>query len=235
MTTCCTARISGGMGMRNPAGNDTPEDVIVIANDEPPVAVVEEKPGHVEGLDYLSADIGTMEYGKELLNVVHGLLGRSSLEELIQLPDLLERTATNLTTFGVFEASKLKKIMGKLAQEAGEILKLERLISSLLNPSIGPLLNFYSDQPSIFGYAEGLLEKLKSDMAYWESFHPTVQTYLLKEGEDAALGGISLRDNEVGMIVFRHHIAETRALPSRVHEEMGDLPPTDLKSSPSPC
>ncbi|ERN06000.1 hypothetical protein AMTR_s00143p00100320 [Amborella trichopoda] len=71
----------------------------------------------VEGLDYLSAKIGE----KELLKVVHRLIGLFSLEELMQLPDLLERTAVNLTSFGMPEASKLKKIMGELAQEAGEI------------------------------------------------------------------------------------------------------------------
>ncbi|ERN16622.1 hypothetical protein AMTR_s00051p00057470 [Amborella trichopoda] len=47
------------------------------------------------GLDYLSAKIGFMEYGKELWRAVHRLIGRSSLEELIQLPGLLERTAAN--------------------------------------------------------------------------------------------------------------------------------------------
>ncbi|KAL4196773.1 hypothetical protein AMTRI_Chr04g184830 [Amborella trichopoda] len=64
-----------------------------------------------------------MDYGKELLNVVHRLPGRSSLEELIQLSDFLERTTTNLTAFGVPWASKLKRIIGELAQEAGEISK----------------------------------------------------------------------------------------------------------------
>ncbi|ERM97941.1 uncharacterized protein LOC105420018 isoform X1 [Amborella trichopoda] len=188
----------------------------------------------VEGLDYLSADIGVMEYGKELLKAVHRLIGRSSLEELIQLPNLLERTAANLTAFGVPEASKLKKIMEELAQEAKEILKLERLISPTLNPSIGPLLNFYSDQPSIFGYAEGLLAKLKSDLAYREGFHPTLKAHSLKEGEDAALGGISLHDNEAGMIVLKHHIAETEALLSRVREELSDLPLNELESGAFP-
>ncbi|XP_020517910.1 uncharacterized protein LOC105420018 isoform X2 [Amborella trichopoda] len=255
MTTRRAARVTGSLRMRNPARNDTLEDAIIIADDEPPVVVVEEDPGHVfninpdepssslrppqsmggvEGLDYLSADIGVMEYGKELLKAVHRLIGRSSLEELIQLPNLLERTAANLTAFGVPEASKLKKIMEELAQEAKEILKLERLISPTLNPSIGPLLNFYSDQPSIFGYAEGLLAKLKSDLAYREGFHPTLKAHSLKEGEDAALGGISLHDNEAGMIVLKHHIAETEALLSRVREELSDLPLNELESGAFP-
>ncbi|ERN03691.1 hypothetical protein AMTR_s00144p00103000 [Amborella trichopoda] len=161
MTTCRVARATGSL-----------RDAIIITDDEPPVAVVEEDPGHafninsdepssasrppqlrgqvrtlphfgrvlftlawfarggivpeqlripfstqVEGLDYLSAETG----GKELLKAVHRFIGRFSLEELMQLPDLLERTAANLTAFGVPEASKLKKIIGELAQEAGEI------------------------------------------------------------------------------------------------------------------
>ncbi|ERN10885.1 hypothetical protein AMTR_s00167p00045820 [Amborella trichopoda] len=139
MATRRVARAACGLRMRNPVGNDTPEGAIIIVDDEPPVAVVEEELG---GLNYLSANIGVLEYGKELLK-------------------------------------------------------------------------------------EGLLEKLKGELAYKEGFHPTVEAHSLKEGEDAALGGISLCDNEASMIVLRHHIAETEALLSRVHEEMGDLPPTD--------
>ncbi|ERN10270.1 hypothetical protein AMTR_s00178p00026980 [Amborella trichopoda] len=176
---------------------------------------------------YLSADIGAMEYGKEHLKAVHRLQSRFSLKELIQLPNLLERTMKNLTAFGMPKASKLKKIMEELPQEAEEILKLERMITSTLNPSINPLLDFYSDQSSIFGYVEGLMANLKS-------FHPTLKAHLLKEGEDGALRGILLHDNEAGMIVLRRHIAETKALLSRVHEEMGDLPLTDLESGAFP-
>ncbi|ERM95958.1 hypothetical protein AMTR_s00060p00211550 [Amborella trichopoda] len=135
-----------------------------------------------------------MDYGKELLNVVHRLPGRSSLEELIQLSDFLERTTTNLTAFGVPWASQLKRIIGELAQEAGEISKQEGLISPTLNLSIGPLLDFFPDQPSIFGYTKGLLGKLKSDLLYREGFDPTLQTYTLEEGEDIPLGGISLHE-----------------------------------------
>ncbi|KAL4192793.1 hypothetical protein AMTRI_Chr06g173730 [Amborella trichopoda] len=239
--------------MRNPAGNNTSEDAIIIADDEPPMAVVEEDPGHafnvnsdepsslsplprsggevrmlphsgwilfmpawfthggiVEGLDYLSADIDVMEYRKELLKAVHHLIG--------------QRTAVNLTSFGVPEASKLKKIMGELTQKTREILKLERLVSPTLNPFIGPLLDFYSDQPSIFGYAKGLQEKLKSDLTDWEDAANSP-----KEGEDAALGGISLCDNEADMIVLKHHIAKTEALLSQVHKEMSDLPLANLE------
>ncbi|KAL4189225.1 hypothetical protein AMTRI_Chr08g164400 [Amborella trichopoda] len=127
----------------------------------------------IEGLDYLSAKISFMEYVMELWKVVPHLISRSSHEELIQLPELLLRTAVNLTVFRVPEAYKLKGIMEELSQMVGEILKLEGLILPLLNLSVGPLLDFYSDQPSIFGYAEGLLEKVK-------------------EGEYTALGGISL-------------------------------------------
>ncbi|KAL4196503.1 hypothetical protein AMTRI_Chr04g246450 [Amborella trichopoda] len=105
---------------------------------------------------------------------VHRLIGRSSLEELMQLPRLLERTAANLIAFGVPEAYKLKGIMEELSQLKREILNLEGLIFPTRNPSIGPLLEFYSDQPSIFCYAEGLLEKLKSNLAYREGFHPTL-------------------------------------------------------------
>ncbi|KAL4192808.1 hypothetical protein AMTRI_Chr06g173840 [Amborella trichopoda] len=141
-----------------------------------------------------------MEYEKELMKVVHSLIRRSSLEELIQLPDLLERTAANLTAFGMPKAFKLNKIMGELTQEVGEVLKLERLISPELNPF-------------------SLLVKLKSDLAYREGFHLTLEAHSLKEVEAAALGGISLRDNEVGMIVLIRHIAETETLLSRVYED----------------
>ncbi|KAL4184863.1 hypothetical protein AMTRI_Chr10g227660 [Amborella trichopoda] len=105
--------------------------------------------GIIEALDYLSAEIGFMEYGKELWKVVHRLILRSYLEELMQLPELLDRTAAKLTAFTVLEAYKLKGIMEDLSQMVGEILKLEGLISPILNPSIDPLLDFYSDQPSI--------------------------------------------------------------------------------------
>ncbi|KAL4199263.1 hypothetical protein AMTRI_Chr03g50300 [Amborella trichopoda] len=220
MTTLHVARAPSGHQMRNPVGNDTPKDAIIIVDDEALMAMIEEDSGHtfrvrtlpysgwilftlawfttggivseqlripfstqVEGLDYLSADIGGMEYGKELLKA---------------LPKLLERTPKNLTAFTVPEASKLKKIMGEL-----------------LNPSIGHLLDFASDQPSIFGYVEGLLMKLKSDLAYREGFHPTLEAHSLKEGEDAALG-------------------ETETLLSQVCEEMSDLPLTDLESCAFP-
>ncbi|ERN16623.1 uncharacterized protein LOC18444938 [Amborella trichopoda] len=124
--------------------------------------------------------------------------------------------------------------MEELSQIAWEILKLEGLISPVLYPSIGPLLDFYSDQPSIFGYAEGLLEKLKSDPAYREGFHLTLEGHSLKEGEYAALAGISLRDNEAGMLVLRRLITQTEALLSQVREEMGDSPLTKLESGAFP-
>ncbi|ERN07875.1 hypothetical protein AMTR_s00012p00219270 [Amborella trichopoda] len=148
MTTRRVARTSGGPRMKNTMGNDTVEDVIVIVDDEPPVAM------------------------------------------------------------------------------------LERLISTL-NPSVNPLLDFYLDQPPIFGYAKGLLEQLKSDLTYQEGCHPTLEVHSLKEGEYAALGGISFRDNEAGMLVLQHHIAEMKALLSQVSEEMCDLPPTNFESGPS--
>ncbi|KAL4184798.1 hypothetical protein AMTRI_Chr10g2900 [Amborella trichopoda] len=247
MTVPRTARAAGSFRMRNLAGNDTPVDAIIIADDEPPMAMVEEDLGHafnisldepsssswpprsgftrrgivleqlripfsthVEGLDYLSADIGAD----------HRLIGRSSLDELIQLPNLLERTAANLTAFGVPEASKLKKIIGELTQEKGNILKLERLISQT--------------QPSTFGYTKGLLAKLKSDLTYREGFHTTIEAHSLKEGEDVALGGISLHDNEAGMIVLRRHSVETETLLSWVCKEMGDLSLSYLKSGSFP-
>ncbi|ERN11855.1 hypothetical protein AMTR_s00020p00117980 [Amborella trichopoda] len=109
------------------------------------------------------------------MKVVHSLIRRSSLEELIQLPDLLERTAANLTAFGMPKAFKLNKIMGELTQE--------------------------------------------SDLAYREGFHLTLEAHSLKVVEAAALGGISLRDNEVGMIVLIRHIAETETLLSRVYKD----------------
>ncbi|ERN11887.1 hypothetical protein AMTR_s00020p00192900 [Amborella trichopoda] len=195
--------------MRNPAGNNTSEDAIIIADDEPPMAVVEEDPGHAFNVN--SDEPSSLSP-----------LPRSGGE--IQLLDLLERTAVNLTSFGVPEASKLKKIMGELTQKTREILKLERLVSPTLNPFIGPLLDFYSDQPSIFGYAKGLQEKLKSDLTDWEDAADSP-----KEGEDAALGGISLCDNEADMIVLKHHIAKTEALLSQVHKEMSDLPLANLE------
>ncbi|ERN12132.1 hypothetical protein AMTR_s00159p00080040 [Amborella trichopoda] len=98
MTTHHAARASGGPWMRNPASNNTPEDIIDDP-DESPMA--------------------------ELLKVVLHLLGRASLEELIQLPDLLEDAAKNLAAFAVQEASKLKR---ELARQTKEILKLEGLI-----------------------------------------------------------------------------------------------------------
>ncbi|ERN20595.1 hypothetical protein AMTR_s00070p00087120 [Amborella trichopoda] len=54
----------------------------------------------IKGLDYLSIEIGFMEYGIELWKAVHRLISMSSLDELIQLPELLGQTATRLTTFG---------------------------------------------------------------------------------------------------------------------------------------
>ncbi|ERN10654.1 hypothetical protein AMTR_s00028p00214700 [Amborella trichopoda] len=156
--------------MKSPTGNNTAEDTIVIEDDESPVAMIEDNlanmigvnldeqssssrppqsKGEIEALDYLSAEIGFMEYGKELWKVVHRLILRSYLEELMQLPELLDRTAAKLTAFTVLEAYKLKGIMEDLSQMVGEILKLEGLISPILNPSIDPLLDFYSDQPSI--------------------------------------------------------------------------------------
>ncbi|KAL4181206.1 hypothetical protein AMTRI_Chr12g236050 [Amborella trichopoda] len=230
MATRRVARAACGLRMRNPVGNDTPEGAIIIVDDEPPVAVVEEELGHATNINPNEPSSSMLPYSGRVLftppwftrrgivseqlrilfstqGVVHCLLGKSSLEELIQLLDLLERTVTNLTAIGVLE-----------------ILKLERLIFPTTNPSIGILLDFYSNQPSIFGYAEGLLENLKGELAYKEGFHPTVEAHSLKEGEDAALGGISLCDNEASMIVLRHHIAETEALLSRVHEEMGAFP-----------
>ncbi|KAL4188833.1 hypothetical protein AMTRI_Chr08g204000 [Amborella trichopoda] len=205
MTTRRVARTSGGPRMKNAMGNDTVEDVIVIVDDEPPVAMVEEEladaidinpnePSSSSQPPY--AKINIMEYGKEILKAIHRHIGKSSLKELIQLPRLLERTAEDLMAFG-----------------------LERLISTL-NPSVNPLLDFYLDQPPIFGYAKGLLEQLKSDLTYQEGFHPTLEVHSLKEGEYAALGGISFRDNEAGMLVLQHHIAEMKALLSQVSEEM---------------
>ncbi|ERM96649.1 hypothetical protein AMTR_s00001p00272420 [Amborella trichopoda] len=46
MTTRHAAKAADSLRMRNPVGDDTPEDVIIIADDEPPVAMVEEDPGH---------------------------------------------------------------------------------------------------------------------------------------------------------------------------------------------
>ncbi|ERM97558.1 hypothetical protein AMTR_s00200p00026430 [Amborella trichopoda] len=51
MTTRRAARASGGLRMRNPAGNYTQDDAIVIADDEPPMAVIEEEPGHVSNIN----------------------------------------------------------------------------------------------------------------------------------------------------------------------------------------
>ncbi|ERM95129.1 hypothetical protein AMTR_s00009p00259910 [Amborella trichopoda] len=59
--------------------------------------------GGIEGLDYLSIEIGFMEYGVELWKVVHCLIGTSSHEELIQLIELLRQTSVRLTAFGVLK------------------------------------------------------------------------------------------------------------------------------------
>ncbi|ERM98738.1 hypothetical protein AMTR_s00082p00087140 [Amborella trichopoda] len=146
-----------------------------------------------------------MEYGVELSKAIHHLIGRSSFGELVQLHEFLGTTAANLTTFGVPKAYQLKGITGELALMAEEILKLEKLVSPMLNPSIGPLLDFFSNQPSIFCYVEGLSKEFKRDWAYWERFCPTLKAHSLKEGEYAALGGISFRDNEANIPVLRHH------------------------------
>ncbi|ERN00577.1 hypothetical protein AMTR_s00091p00022650 [Amborella trichopoda] len=103
----------------------------------------------------------------------------------MQLPEFLGKTAANLTAFGVLKAHQLKGNMGELAQMAEEILKLEKLVSLILNPPISPLLYFV---PSIFGYVEDRLEEFKGDLAYRGRFHLTLKAHLLKEGEYAALG-----------------------------------------------
>ncbi|ERN08933.1 hypothetical protein AMTR_s00015p00254590 [Amborella trichopoda] len=46
MIMCYTVRAAGGLRMRNPAGNDTAEDAIIITDDEPHVAMVEENSWH---------------------------------------------------------------------------------------------------------------------------------------------------------------------------------------------
>ncbi|KAL4196762.1 hypothetical protein AMTRI_Chr04g247860 [Amborella trichopoda] len=106
--------------------------------------------------------------------------------------------------------------MGELAQMAEEILKLEKLVSLILNPPISPLLYFV---PSIFGYVEDRLEEFKGDLAYRGRFHLTLKAHLLKEGD---------------IPILRCHIVETEILLSRVRMEMGDLPLSDLESSGFP-
>ncbi|ERN02538.1 hypothetical protein AMTR_s00083p00165060 [Amborella trichopoda] len=151
--------------MKVPIGNNTVEDTIIIEDDGLLMKVKEE-----------------LSYGRSFCPI-----GWSSLKELIQLLELLENTTVNLKAFRVPKAYQLKGIMGELALMAEEILKLERLISPTLSPSISLLFYFFSDQPSIFDYVEGLLEEFKKYLAYREGFHSTLEAHSLKEGEYAAL------------------------------------------------
>ncbi|ERN02547.1 hypothetical protein AMTR_s00083p00177080 [Amborella trichopoda] len=144
--------------MKVPVENNTVEDAIIIEDDGPFMEVKEElvdmmdidlnEPSsssrlphseegivplphfsQIEGLDFLSIEIGVMEYGVELWTLIHCLIGWSSHKEMIQLLELLEKTTMNLTAFGVPKAYQHRGIMGELALMAAEILKMERLIS----------------------------------------------------------------------------------------------------------
>ncbi|KAL4198997.1 hypothetical protein AMTRI_Chr03g142780 [Amborella trichopoda] len=109
--------------------------------------------------------------------------------------------------------------MGELALMAEEILKLERLISPTLSPSISLLFYFFSDQPSIFDYVEGLLEEFKKYLAYREGFHSTLEAHSLKEES---------------MLPSREFHFGTTRLACSFFDEMRDSPSTDLETSSLP-
>ncbi|ERN02566.1 hypothetical protein AMTR_s00087p00060950 [Amborella trichopoda] len=141
----CNRQRTRALRIKAPIRNNIVEDAIII-EDDGPLAAVKEEPvdaqpssssqsprfrdgvrsaphsDRIEGLNYLNTEIGCMEYGVELWKVVHHLIGRSSLEEFIQLPKVLGHTVARLTTFGVLEAYQLKGVMEELASMVEEIL-----------------------------------------------------------------------------------------------------------------